>query len=175
MKREKSNRNRFRPWLLVLLVWTAPALAQEVEEVPSVLEPYPQVDEGFLSFYGGVHFGSPLRLSGALTIIWDIEGKDDHSFDVGPSLRLEAGLSGAKVALGYTGAGYYLSGLSIRAAALWTRDWMASPLEAPVDTTYLGAEYSMTLFMMTGTAGVYRSVSGPDDSWLIGWSVGFGF
>ena len=134
-----------------------------------------EVEETLLTVHKGVHFGSPLRLSGALTFLWDTQRRG-HPDEKGPSLRIELGMSGGKIALGVTDySPFYVTALSGRLALLRTFSGPVTPFAAQRDRTYVGPEFAYTAFRLTVSVGAYRAVDSLDQGqWLIGWTIGVG-
>jgi hypothetical protein len=102
----------------------------------------------------GVHYGSALRLSGAIGFIVDRSKTGDDGLIV----LLEAGQGGAEVAAGYyKSLGRFGSAYSLRGAVIRTREepWSATPR-----STYVGAEGHFAFVLGVGIrAGVFRRAS----------------
>ena len=115
----------------------------------------PGTDEGpNISPAIGVHYGSPLRVSGAFGMLVDFNGnKNDGIIALG-----EVGLRGGQVSLGYFRMfGWFGSGYSLRLTALRTGD---DPWNATEHTTYVGAElHGMLIFGVGGKVGYMRRAS----------------
>jgi hypothetical protein len=119
----------------------------------------------------GLHYGTPMRISGAVGVIIDL---NKETLD-GILLLAEPGQKGIEFAAGYLRmVGRFGSGFSVRAALLHTYDdpWQANP-----QTNYVGGEFhSMILFGLGARGGVFRRISGdpgPHDTLAtLGLSIG---
>ena len=152
---------------LLLLALLAPAAvaAQGDDTTASRRELSPRVSPAF-----GLHYGSPLRISGALGVIIDLDKK---SLD-GILLVAEPGQNGIEFSAGYLKMiGRFGSGVSIRASALHTYD---HPWEANPQTTYVGGElHWMVVLGVGGRAGLFKRASGvPGKHDTLG-TLGFSF
>ena len=153
---------------LLLLALLAPlaAAAQGADTTASRREVSPRISPAF-----GLHYGSPLRLSGALGVIIDLDKK---SLD-GILLVAEPGQKGIEFSTGYLKMiGRFGSGISVRASALHTYD---DPWEANPRTTYLGGEvHWMVVLGVGGRAGLFKRASGTpgkhDTLATLGFSIG---
>ncbi|MBA3671383.1 MAG: hypothetical protein H0W68_05105 [Gemmatimonadaceae bacterium] len=121
----------------------------------------------------GIHYGNPLRLSGAIGFLVD----RNRLRDDGLIVLLEGGQHGGELAMGYfRSLGRFGSGYSIRAVALRTtgEPWNASP-----HTTYAGVEaHAMLFFGLGGRMGYYRRASAAtpdakDNVETVGISIGY--
>lgn len=152
--------------LLLALMTPLAASAQGDDPSASRRELSPRISPAF-----GLHYGSPLRLSGALGVIIDLDKK---SLD-GILLVAEPGQKGIEFSTGYLKMiGRFGSGVSIRASALHTYD---DPWEANPRTTYLGGEvHWMVVLGVGGRAGLFKRASGTpgahDTLGTIGFSIG---
>jgi hypothetical protein len=119
----------------------------------------------------GLHYGSPMRISGALGVIIDL---DKRSLD-GILLVVEPGQHGIEYSAGYLRMiGRFGSGVSARASVLHT---FSDPWDAAPQTTYVGAElHWMVVLGVGGRAGIFRragSSRGDHDSLgTLGFSIG---
>ena len=119
----------------------------------------------------GFHYGNPMRFSGAVGVIIDL---NKRNLD-GILLLVEPGQKGIQFSTGYLHTfGRFGSGLSVRASALHTYD---DPWEANPQTTYLGGElHWMVVMGVGGRAGLFKRASGPrgdhDTLGTLGFSIG---
>lgn len=119
----------------------------------------------------GLHYGSPMRISGALGVIIDLNRK---SLD-GILLAAEPGQKGIEYSAGYLRMiGRFGSGLSLRASVLHTFE---DPWEANPQTNYVGGEiHWMAVLGVGGRAGLFRRFSGTpgshDTLGTLGFSIG---
>jgi len=150
--------------LSVIVLSPVTARAQDTQP----MSPTPQISPAV-----GVHYGSPLRLSAAGGLIFDMSR---HRND-GVVMALEVGQQGNEVSAGYIRMlGNFGSGYSLRAAALRTA---GEPWNATKNTTYAGVEASwMIAFGVGARVGYMRRTSksnglGPHDN-LATFSVGIG-
>lgn len=119
----------------------------------------------------GLHYGSPLRISGVVGLGVDLS---PNSSDAVVALA-EPGQHGVEFSLGYVRLiGNLGTGYSLRASVLRTdnQPWKANP-----NATYVGGEAQwMLVFLVGGRAGVYRRVSGTtgehDTLATVGLSIG---
>lgn len=152
--------------LLLVVLLPVAAAAQQPDDTTRTGQLTPRVTPAF-----GVHFGSPLRFSGAAGVIIDL---DKHSLD-GILLMAEPGQKGIEFSAGYLRMiGRFGSGLSVRASMLHT---YSSPWEANRQTTYLGGEiHWMVVLGVGGRAGLFRRASGEhgshDTLGTLGFSIG---
>jgi hypothetical protein len=102
----------------------------------------------------GVHYGSPLRASGAFGMLVDFNGNKND----GIIALAEVGQQGGQASLGYFRMfGWFGSGYSVRLTVLRTGD---DPWNATEHTTYLGAElHGMLIFGVGGKVGFLRRAS----------------
>ena len=121
----------------------------------------------------GVHYGSPLRASGALGVLVDLNGKKNDGL-IGMA---EYGQQGGQFSLGYFRMfGWFASGYSARATVVRTG---SDPWNAAPHTTYVGGElHGMLIFGVGGRVGFLRRTShGTGDSHdnlvPVGISIGF--
>ena len=119
----------------------------------------------------GLHYGSPMRISGAVGVIIDLNKKNLD----GILLLVEPGQKGIEFSTGYLHTfSRFGSGISVRASALHTYD---DPWEANPQTTYLGGElHWMVVVGIGGRAGFFRRVTGNpgahDTIGTLGFSIG---
>lgn len=119
----------------------------------------------------GLHYGSPMRLSGAVGVVVDLNKKNLD----GILLLVEPGQKGIGFSTGYLHTfGRFGSGISVRASAIRTYD---DPWEANPRTTYLGGElHWMVVVGIGGRAGLFRRASGTpgshDTLGTLGFSIG---
>jgi hypothetical protein len=148
------------------VVILAPSIARAQEAVPAMVTP--QISPGV-----GVHYGTPMRLSAAGGLIFDMS---KHRND-GVVMALEIGQQGNEVSAGYIRMlGSFGSAYSLRAALLRTagEPWNATP-----NTTYAGVEASwLIVFGVGARVGYLRRTSrsnglGPHDN-LATVSIGIG-
>jgi hypothetical protein len=101
----------------------------------------------------GLHYGSPMRLSGALGIIVDLNRK---TLD-GILVVVEPGQKGIEYSVGYLRTiGRFGSGISARASVLHTFD---EPWDADPRTNYVGGElHWMVALGVGGRAGLFKRV-----------------
>lgn len=149
---------------LLSLLFPLCAAAQATEADSDAVSP--RVTPAF-----GLHYGTPLRISGALGVIVDLNKK---SLD-GVLLLVEPGQQGIEYSAGYLRMiGNFGSGFSVRGSVLHTYDepWKANPR-----ATYAGGElHWMVALGVGGRAGLFRRVSGTrgehDTLATIGASIG---
>ncbi len=131
--------------LALVVLAPAVALAQEA----TATRPTPQISPAV-----GVHYGSPMRLSAAGGLIFDMSR---HRND-GVVMALEVGQQGNEVSAGYIRMlGGFGSAYSVRAALLRTagEPWNATP-----NTTYAGVEASwLIVFGVGARVGFLRRTS----------------
>jgi hypothetical protein len=154
---------RFALLLSSIVLLPVCAMAQDAPKD----EPTPRISPAF-----GVHYGTPLRISGAVGGLLDMSA---HRND-GLILMLEPGQQGNEISAGYFRMlGNLGTGYSLRAALVRTggEPWNASP-----HTTYVGIEaHWMLVFGIGGRVGYLRrasrSVSDPNENLAsIGLSIG---
>lgn len=156
---------------LLLLVLPLRAIAQQPTASGAVPErpdggTSPRVTPAF-----GLHYGSPMRISGAVGVIIDLNKKNLD----GILLLVEPGQRGIGFSTGYLHTfGKFGSGASVRATALHTYE---DPWEANPQTTYLGGElHWMAVIGIGGRAGLFRRVRGTpgahDTLATLGLSIG---
>lgn len=142
------------------------ARAQAATEQESSGRLTPRITPAF-----GLHYGSPMRISGALGVIIDLDRK---SLD-GILLLVEPGQHGIEYSAGYLRMiGRFGSGVSLRASVLHT---FSEPWNADAQTTYVGGElHWMVVLGVGGRAGVFRRASGSpgnhDSLGTLGFSIG---
>ena len=157
---------RFAYFLSLVLLLPLAALSQGPDSDASRHEVSPRVSPAF-----GLHYGSPMRISGTLGVIIDLDKK---SLD-GILLVAEPGQKGIEFSAGYLKMiGRFGSGVSVRASALHTYD---DPWEANPQTTYLGGEvHWMVVLGVGGRAGLFKRASGTpgkhDTLGTLGFSIG---
>ncbi len=157
---------RFAVTVLLGLFLPLAAAAQHADSTGSRGELTPRVTPAF-----GLHYGSPMRISGALGVIIDL---NKRSLD-GILLVAEPGQKGIEYSVGYLRMiGRFGSGVSIRASALHTYE---APWEANPQTTYLGGElHWMVVLGVGGRAGLFRRATGTpgthDTLATLGFSIG---
>jgi hypothetical protein len=152
------------------LLWLAalPLAAQAQTTTPTPESAGPRISPAI-----GVHYGSPLRLSGALGLLVDRSGDKND----GMIVMAELGQQGGQFSLGYFRMfGWFGSGYSLRGAVLRTGE---DPWNATAHTTYAGVElHGMLIFGVGGRVGYMRRVSstvtGAQDNVVpVGISIGF--
>jgi hypothetical protein len=150
---------------LVVLLLPLGAAAQQADS--SGTAPLsPRVSPAF-----GLHYGSPMRISGAVGVIVDLNKK---SLD-GILLLVEPGQKGIEYSAGYLRMiGRFGSGVSVRASMLHTFE---DPWEANPQTNYLGGEVGwMVVLGVGGRAGLFKRVSGVpgvhDTIGTLGFAIG---
>jgi hypothetical protein len=144
-----------------------PLAAQEPTSTPGS-DPGPHVSPAL-----GLHYGSPLRMSGTIGMLIDRSGKkNDGAIVVG-----EIGQQGTQFSLGYFRMfGWFGSGYSLRGTVLRTFD---EPWNATEHTTYAGVElHGMLIFGVGGRVGFLRRTShsstDPHETLVpVGISIGF--
>lgn len=142
------------------------AAAQQADSTRGTGPISPRITPAF-----GLHYGSPMRISGALGVIIDLNEK---SLD-GIMLLVEPGQKGIEYSAGYLRMiGRFGSGVSVRASLLHTFE---EPWEANPQTSYLGGElHWMAVLGVGGRAGLFRRVSGTpgshDTIGTLGFSIG---
>lgn len=142
------------------------AAAQQSDTTAGSAPMSPRVTPAF-----GLHYGSPMRVSGALGVVIDL---DKRSLD-GILLLVEPGQKGIEYSAGYLRMiGRFGSGVSVRASALHTYE---DPWEANPQTTYVGGElHWMVVLGVGGRAGLFRRVTGTpashDTIGTLGFSIG---
>jgi len=136
-----------RTVLSLAVVVFAPAVTRAQET--KATEPTPHISPAV-----GVHYGSPMRISAAGGLLFDMS---QHRND-GVVIALEAGQQGGEVSAGYFRMlGRFGSGYSLRAAGLRT---VGEPWNATPHTTYVGAEASwMIAFGVGARVGYLRRAS----------------
>ena len=153
--------------LVVPLLLAAAIPSRLAAQSPQIPTPAPNVSLGF-----GVHYGSPMRTSGALGVLVDIDKKRND----GLVATFELGHEGDEVSAGYFRMfGRFGSGYSVRAALVRTggEPWNASP-----HTSYVGVEAHWMLILGAGGRVGYlrrasRSETDPYDTIVsIGISIG---
>jgi len=156
---------RLASFLIALAVMPLCATAQQADTAgTSPLSP--RVTPAF-----GLHYGSPMRISGALGVIVDLDKK---SLD-GVMLLVEPGQKGIEYSAGYLRmVGRFGSGISLRASVLHTYD---DPWDANPQTNYVGGEVGwMVVLGVGGRAGLFHRVSGTpgshDTLGTIGFAIG---
>lgn len=87
-----------------------------------------------------------------------------------PSVLVEAGVGGGRVAVGLDNTGEARFGYALKAALL--RTWIYS-LEVDENQTFLGLEGAFSIKKLVVNVGGYRRINDGDDDWL--GSVGLGF
>ena len=144
-----------------------PFLAQAQESTPGT-DVGPHISPAF-----GLHYGSPLRVSGALGLLADLNGKKND----GIIAMAELGQQGGLLSLGYFRmSGWFGSGYSLRATVLRTSD---EPWNATEHTSYVGVElHGMLIFGVGGRVGFLRrpshSQADPHETIVpVGISIGF--
>ncbi len=152
----------------VMLSLVALPLAARAQASSQGTDPGPHISPAI-----GVHYGSPLRASGAAGFLVDLNGnKNDGVIVMG-----ELGQQGGQVSLGYFRMlGWFGSGYSLRATLVRTAD---DPWNATEHTTYAGVElHGMLIFGVGGRVGFLRRTShsgtDPHETLVpIGISIGF--
>jgi hypothetical protein len=151
--------------LLSLAAFPLAALAQT--STPGT-EPGPHISPAI-----GVHYGSPLRVSGSAGLLVDLNGNKNDGI-IG---MVELGQQGGQVSLGYFRMlGWFGSGYSLRATLVRTAD---EPWNATEHTTYVGAELQgLLIFGVGGRVGFLRRTShsgtDPHETLVpVGISIGF--
>lgn len=116
----------------------------------------------------GIHYGSPMRISGALGVVVDL---DRHSLD-GILLVAEPGQKGIEYSVGYLRMiGHFGSGVSLRASVLHTFD---DPWDADARTNYVGGEvHWMVALGVGGRAGLFKRVGNGTGSHATLTTLGF--
>lgn len=89
-----------------------------------------------------------------------------------PSMQVEAGIGGGRIAIGLDNTGEARFGYGFKAALLQT--WLA-PIRVDEDQTFLGLEGELSIQKLILGIGGYRRVSEGDDDWLGSASLGFLF
>lgn len=157
---------RYAFFALLAVLLPLSAAAQKSDDSTGTRELSPRVTPAF-----GLHYGSPMRISGAVGVIVDL---DPHTLD-GILLVAEPGQKGIEFSAGYLKMiGRFGSGLSLRASLLHTYD---NPWDANPQTNYVGGEvHWMVVLGVGGRAGLFRRVSGVpgshDTLGTIGFSIG---
>lgn len=157
---------RFALSALLIALLPLGAAAQRADSTSGRERMSPRVTPGF-----GLHYGSPMRISGALGVVIDLDKK---SLD-GILLLVEPGQKGIEYSLGYLRMiGRFGSGISVRASALHT---FKEPWEANPQTTYVGGElHWMAVLGVGGRAGLFKRASGTpgshDTIGTLGFSIG---
>lgn len=157
---------RLASFIPLALLLPLVASAQHADSAASRGEISPRVTPAF-----GLHYGSPMRISGTLGVIIDLDKK---SLD-GILLVAEPGQKGIEFSAGYLKMlGRFGSGVSLRASAIHTYD---HPWEASPRTTYVGGEvHWMVVLGVGGRAGFFKRAGGTpgshDTLGTLGFSIG---
>lgn len=116
-----------------------------------------------------IRVSTPLIVSGSAGLRL---GTDDGTA-LRPSVQVEAGIGGGRVAVGLDKAGSaHFVGYAIKGAILQT--WLES-IDVDEDQTFLGLETELSIQRLLLSVGGYRRVSDGDDDWLVSAGIGFLF
>ena len=144
-----------------------PLVAGAQESTPGT-EPGPHISPAI-----GLHYGSPLRISGALGLLIDLKGTKND----GIIAMAELGQQGGQLSAGYFRMfGWFGSGYSLRGTVVRTG---GEPWNATAHTTYVGGElHGMLIFGVGGRVGFLRRTSNsstdPNNTLVpVGISIGF--
>jgi hypothetical protein len=129
------------------------AAAQQSDSAASTAPDRPQPLSPRITPAIGLHYGSPMRFSGALGVVVDLNRR---TLD-GILLVVEPGQKGIEYSVGYLRTiGRFGSGVSVRASVLHTFD---EPWDADARTNYVGGElHWMVALGVGGRAGLFKRV-----------------
>ncbi|NCC53013.1 MAG: hypothetical protein EOM20_17620 [Spartobacteria bacterium] len=89
-----------------------------------------------------------------------------------PTIQVEAGVGGGRIAVGLDSTGQSGLGYGIKAAIL--RTWLA-PIGVDEDQNFLGIEAELSIKQLLLSLGGYSLVGDGDDDWLVSTGIGIVF
>lgn len=96
----------------------------------------------------------------------------DDALAMRPSLQVEAGIGGGRLAIGLDNTGKPGLGFGLKAAFL--RTWLF-PVEVDEDQMFLGIEGEISIKKLVFSLGGYRRTGDGEDDWLASAGLGFVF
>lgn len=121
-----------------------------------------------MDYFTVMRVSSPMMVSGSVGLRLGAPQPND----LRPTLQVEAGVGGGRLALGLDNTGEANLGYGLKAAIL--RTWF-EPIEVDEDQTFLGLEAELSIKRLILNVGGYRRVSDGDDNWLASFGLGFVF
>lgn len=111
---------------------------------------------------------TPLLISGAA----GIRLGDPAEGIMRPTIQVEAGVGGGRLAIGLDNTGDAGFGYALKAALL--RTWL-EPIDVDEDQSFMGLEAELSIQRLLLSVGGYRRISSGDDNWLGSMGIGFLF